>query len=62
MNNKETFTIVIKGTDSHYDTNDQRFYEGNWERTQDSKSYLEGLITNYPEKFRGCEIQNNSNE
>jgi len=54
---KETFTIVKKGTDTHYDTNDQRFYDGNWERTLDSKSYLEMLISNSTEKFESCEIQ-----
>lgn len=56
---KETFTIVKKGTDTHYDTNDQRFYGGTWERTLDSKSHLEMLISNSPEKFEGCEIQDN---
>lgn len=33
MKNQETFTIVRKGADRHYDTKDQRFYEGNWERS-----------------------------
>ena len=54
--NNETFTIVRKGTDIHYDTNDQKFYEGNWERTQDKKEYLEQLIQNDPEKFEDCTI------
>jgi len=58
---KETFTIVRKGgsQESHYDTNDQRFYGDNWERTQDSKEYLEMLIKNNPEKFEGCIIEDN---
>lgn len=56
---KETYTIVKRGTDTHYDTNDERFYSGSWERTQDSKSYLLMLIKNNPEKFEGCKIQNN---
>tara|TARA_R110001599_G_scaffold223689_1_gene422867 strand:+ start:342 stop:521 length:180 start_codon:yes stop_codon:yes gene_type:complete len=56
---KETFTIVKKGTGNHYDTNDERFYDSSWERTLDSKSYLEMIISNNPEKFKGCEIQDN---
>ena len=59
MKNTETFTIVKKGTDTHYDTNDQIFYDGSWERTLDSKLYLEMLISNSPEKFEGCETQDN---
>ena len=55
----ETFTIVKKGTDTHYDTNDERFYNSNWERTQDSKEYLEMIMRNNPEKFEGCIIENN---
>ena len=58
---KETYTIVKKGSsqESRYDTNDQRFYGDNWERTQDSKEYLERLIKNNPEKFEGCIIEDN---
>jgi formiminotetrahydrofolate cyclodeaminase len=58
---KETYTIVKKGSsqESHYDTNDQRFYGDNWERTQDSKEYLERLIKNDSEKFEGCIIEDN---
>jgi len=56
METKETFTIVKKGTDTHYDTNDECFYNGNWERTQDSKKYLEMIMRNNPEKFEECEI------
>jgi len=55
----ENYTIVIKKTDRHYDTNDERFYESNWERTKDSKEYLEGLIKNYPDKFENCIIEEN---
>lgn len=60
MKNNETFTIVQKSTGHHYDTNDQRFYAENWERSDDSKDYLQQLIENDPEKFVGCEIQNNA--
>jgi len=60
MKTKETFTIVKKGTDTHYDTNDERFYSGSWERTQDKKEYLEMIMKNNPEKFDGCVIVNNN--
>jgi hypothetical protein len=56
----ETFTIVVKGTDTHYDPNEQRFYGANWERTNDDEDYLKQLIKNDPEKFEKCEIQNNA--
>ena len=55
----ETFTIVKKGSDNHYDTYDERFYAGSWHRTQDSKEYLEMIMKNSPEKFEGCVIENN---
>lgn len=58
MKAKETFTIVHK-SGTHYDTNDQKFYDQKWERTLDSKKYLQGLIFNDPEKFAGCKIENN---
>ena len=57
---KETYTIIKKSTDTHYDTNDERFYGGNWERTQDFKAYLELLIKNNPDKFTECIIVNNN--
>jgi len=56
----ETFTIVKKGTDTHFDTNDRRFYAGNWDRTGDTREYLEMLMSNDPEKFEGCEIVDNN--
>ena len=56
---KETYTIIKKGTDTHYDTNDERFYEENWDRTQDTKDYLKMLIKNNPDKFIECIIVNN---
>ena len=59
LENSETFTIVKKGTDNHYDTNDERFYGGTWERTQDSKKYLERIMENNPDKFEGCVIEVN---
>jgi len=59
MKSIEKFTIVKKGTDNHYDTNDERFYGGSWERTQDSKEYLERIMKNNPEKFEGCIIEEN---
>lgn len=55
---KETYTIVHK-SGKHYDTNDEGFYDSNWERTQDKKAYLEMLIQNNPEKFEGCQIEDN---
>jgi len=55
----EKYTIVDKNTGSHYDTNDQRFYNSSWERTQDKKEYLEMLIKNDPEKFSNCTIEEN---
>ena len=59
MKTSETFTIVKKGSDNHYDTYDERFYTGSWQRTQDSKEYLEMIMKNNPEKFEECEIENN---
>jgi hypothetical protein len=59
MKTSETFTIVKTGTDSHYDPNEERFYSASWERTQDSKEYLQMVMENNPEKFEGCEIQDN---
>lgn len=61
MKNQQTYTIVRPGTNenSHYDTNDNRFYSDSWERTQDYLEYLENLIKNYPEKFENCIIENN---
>jgi len=55
----ENFTIIKKGTDLHYCTEDQRFYNDSWERTSDTKEYLEMLIENNPEKFEGCVIEVN---
>ena len=55
----KNYTIVKKATETHYDTNDQRFYDGNWERTEDTREYLKQLIKNNPEKFEGCKIQKN---
>ena len=55
----ENYTIVNPKTDIHYDSNDQRFYGGNWEQTNDTKEYLEQLIQSNPEKFEGCKIQKN---
>ena len=55
----KTYTIVKNHGESHYDTNDERFYSDSWERTQDSKSYLKTLIKNNPEKFGECHIENN---
>jgi len=59
MLNSEKHTIVNLNTSDHYDTNDERFYGQSWERTLDSKSYLQRLIINNPEKFEGCEIEKN---
>lgn len=59
MKNKETFTIVNYKTGQHYDTNDERFYDESWERTQDFKSYLDTLIKNNPDKFQEFKIENN---
>lgn len=56
---KETYTIVDPKTGSHYDTDDQRFYSDSWERTMDRKSYLELIIIDNAEKFKGCVIENN---
>jgi len=56
---KENCTIVKKGTDVHYDTNDEKFYSSAWNRTQDTREYLEMLIRNNPAKFKGCIIEEN---
>jgi len=56
----EVYSIVKKGTDTHYDTNDERFYGGSWVREGDSKKYLESLMSNNPKKFEDCEIVNNN--
>ncbi len=58
MKNQETFTIV-HSSGKHYDTNDQKFYDSNWDRTLDSEKYLKQLIKNNLEKFEGCKIENN---
>lgn len=60
MKAKETFTLVNIKTGSHYDTNDEKFYGDNWERTQDTKEYLELLKSNNPEKFKDYTIEDNS--
>jgi len=57
MKNKEIYTIVNSESGNHYDTNDERFYAENWERTMDNESYLKDLIKNNPEKFEGCKIE-----
>tara|TARA_R110001632_G_scaffold175286_1_gene294991 strand:+ start:224 stop:559 length:336 start_codon:yes stop_codon:yes gene_type:complete len=54
----ENYTIVVKNTGTHYDTNEESFLGGKWEKTKDTKEYLEQLIKNNPNKFEGCEIQN----
>lgn len=56
---KETFTIVDEKFGAYYDTFDERFYSDNWERTYDTKEYLQCLIDNNPEKFKGCKIVDN---
>jgi len=62
MTTQETFTIIQKSSGHHYDTNDQRFYGENWERTMDTKKYLLQLIENDPDKFEGCIIEDNVND
>lgn len=62
MKNAETFTIVNEKNGKHYDTNDERFYDESWERTMDSKQYLETLMDNNPEKFEGFKIVDNAND
>lgn len=57
MENIEIYFIVNPTTGKHYDTLDERFYSFAWERTFDSKKYLETLMVNNPEKFEGCIIQ-----
>tara|TARA_R110000824_G_scaffold39200_1_gene118803 strand:- start:2367 stop:2669 length:303 start_codon:yes stop_codon:yes gene_type:complete len=54
----ENYTIVVKNTGKHYDTNEESFLGDKWEKTKDTKEYLEQLIKNNPNKFEGCEIQN----
>lgn len=56
---KENYTIVNPLTGEHYDTNDEKFYSENWDRTLDTKNYLKGLIKNNPEKFEGYIIESN---
>lgn len=58
--NTDIFTLIHPKTGKHYDTYDQRFYDQNWDRTKDSKKYLEGLKKNYPEKFGGFRIVENA--
>lgn len=55
----KNFTIVRNNNIDHYDTNDERFYSDSWERTLDSKDYLEILIINNLEKFEDCKIVEN---
>jgi hypothetical protein len=56
--NEEIYTLINPKTGSHYDTNDERFYEDSWEKTGDTKDYLQTLIENNPEKFEGYKIIN----
>lgn len=53
----EKYTLVNPKTGKHYDTIDERFYDDNWEKTIDTKEYLERLLL-YDEdnKFEGYEI------
>jgi len=59
MKNKDKYTLVNPKNGKHYDTNDKRFYDDNWERTKDSKNYLEQIVGNNPEKFEGFNIVKN---
>jgi len=52
----EKYTLINPITGYHYDTNDERFYNESWEKTLDSKTYLELLVGNSPEKFEGFKI------
>jgi hypothetical protein len=58
MTIQETFTIV-HSSGKHYDTIEEKFLASNWERTMDSKAYLERIMENDKEKFEGCKIENN---
>ncbi len=59
MKNQDKYTLVNPKNGKHYDTNDERFYDDNWERTQDSKEYLQRLVSNNPEKFEDFKIVEN---
>lgn len=54
---KMSYTIVCVKTNSHYDTNDQRFYSESFTKTYDSREYLESLIESNPNKFHNCKIE-----
>jgi len=54
----EDYTIVNQKTQKHYDTNEEKFLNESWNRTLDKREYLELLISNNPEKFQDCEIEN----
>lgn len=56
MKTQENYTIIHVNTHFHYDTNEERFLSTSWGMSYDSKSYLEMLIQNNPEKFDGCKI------
>ena len=51
------FTIVDVSGTMYYDTYDFRFYPVDWNKTYDSKEYLQSLIENNPDEFEGCSIE-----
>ena len=51
-----TFYIWNKKTDESFDTNEMIFYPASWGVELEEKSYLETVMTNYPEKFDNCVI------
>jgi len=53
---------IEKSNGNHYDTNDYRWYDTQWEFSDDTKEYLQKLIRNYPLKFEGCTIEPNLND
>lgn len=54
--NDEIYTIVDTKTGKHYDTEDEKFYGDDMERSTDTKKYLTMLMKNDPEKFKGYKI------
>lgn len=52
------FIIRNTKTDQTFDTNDMKFYGSNWEpEFSDDKVYLETIISNNPENFIDCIIE-----
>jgi len=58
---EERFSIMRRGSqdNDYYNTNDEKFYNSSWERTNDKREYLQMLMDNDKEMFEGCVIEEN---